>query len=58
MGSWRVDGQFASDPVVDSGKTYVLNTASNQLEARDLATGALLWAWQPAGSSETFPLAI
>ena len=53
---WRVDGNFASNPLVASGKVYVLNASSNRLEARDIATGTLLWTWVVAGAQESLPI--
>ncbi len=52
--SWRIDGTYVSDPAIAAGKVYVLNGASNQLEVRDLNTGAVLWTWQ-AGPGESLP---
>jgi outer membrane protein assembly factor BamB len=51
--SWRVSGSFASDPVVANGTLYVINAATNALEARDLPTGQLLWLWTPTITGET-----
>jgi hypothetical protein len=51
--SWRVAGSFASDPVVANGTLYILNAATNAIEARSNATGSLLWSWVPSGASET-----
>jgi len=45
--SWRVSGTFLNDPVVAAGNFYLSNQAGNRLEARDEATGSLLWTWQP-----------
>jgi outer membrane protein assembly factor BamB len=53
---WRVDGSFASNPVVAAGKAYVLNAASNRLEARDTLTGALLWTWVVPNAQESLPV--
>lgn len=50
---WRVNGGFASDPVVAPGMLYVVDGVANQLQARDQSTGALLWTWSPTGNSET-----
>ncbi len=36
-----------SNPVVGNGVVYVLDAAANQLQARDLATGLVLWTWAP-----------
>ena len=35
---------------------YVLNAAGNQLEARDLATGALQWTWVVGNAQESLPV--
>jgi hypothetical protein len=51
--SWRVSGSFASDPVVAGGTLYVINSATNALEARSLATGQLQWSWTPGATGET-----
>ncbi len=54
--TWRVAGQFRSNPVVADGTIYVSNNAARQLEARDEASGALLWAWSPSDASESLPI--
>lgn len=54
--TWRVDGEFMSNPVVAAGIIYVLNMAGNRLEARSQSNGALLWSWQPADPLETLPV--
>jgi hypothetical protein len=51
--SWRVDGSFVSDPAVANGTLYVINAATNALEARAVSTGALQWSWVPNGTDET-----
>jgi len=52
---WDVEGHFVSNPVVNSGPIYVLNSIGNELEARDTNSGAVLWSWQPVGNGETTP---
>lgn len=42
---WSVNGQFTTQPVVVQGVLYVGNHATASLEARSLATGAVLWSW-------------
>lgn len=42
---WSVSGQFTTQPVVGQGVLYVGNQATASLEARSLATGAVLWSW-------------
>jgi outer membrane protein assembly factor BamB len=42
--SWRVDGFFASNPIVANGKVYTLDTDPDRLVARDLVTGATQWS--------------
>lgn len=42
---WSVNGQFSTQPVVGQGVLYVGNQATASLEARSLATGAVLWSW-------------
>ena len=42
---WSVNGQFTTQPVVGQGVLYVGNQATASLEARSLATGAVLWNW-------------
>lgn len=42
---WSVNGQFTTQPVVVEGVLYVGNHATASLEARSLATGAVLWSW-------------
>ena len=42
---WSVNGQFTTQPVVGQGVLYVGNQATASLEARSLATGAVLWSW-------------
>ena len=42
---WSVNGQFTTQPVVAQGVLYVGNHATASLEARSLATGAVLWSW-------------
>lgn len=49
---WSVSGTFVSDPVVANNVVYVANRAPLQLEARSLATGALLWQWSAFDSAE------
>lgn len=53
---WRVDGTFTSNPVVSGNTVYVLNSTSKQLEARDLATGAIRWTWVVGNAQETLPV--
>lgn len=53
---WRVDGTFTSNPVVSGNTMYVLNSMSNQLEARDLATGAIRWTWVASNTQESLPV--
>ena len=53
---WRVDGTFTSNPVVSGSTVYVLNSTSNQLEARDLATGAIRWTWVVGNAQESLPV--
>lgn len=43
--TWQVTGSFQGNPVVANGMVYVVNTLSNQLEARSLETGAPMWVW-------------
>ena len=52
---WDISGHFVSNPVIASGPVYVVNSIGNQLEARDEATGNVLWTWQPPGNGETTP---
>lgn len=52
--SWRVNGQYVTDPVVASGKFYISNATGNRLEARDESTGTSLWNWQPPASETLF----
>jgi outer membrane protein assembly factor BamB len=54
--TWRVDGDFESNPVVAAGIIYVLNAAGNRLEARSQSDGALLWSWTPVDPLETVPV--
>lgn len=42
---WSVNGQFTTQPVTRQGVVYVGNQATASLEARSLATGAVLWSW-------------
>ena len=42
---WSVNGQFTTQPVVVQGVLYVGNHTTASLEARSLATGAVLWSW-------------
>src|SRR5450830_1106514 len=42
---WTVNGQFTTQPVTAQGVLYVGNQATASLEARSLATGAVLWSW-------------
>ena len=42
---WSANGQFTTQPVVGQGVLYVGNQATASLEARSLATGAVLWSW-------------
>jgi outer membrane protein assembly factor BamB len=53
---WRMQGMFASNPVVDGNTVFVANSSTRQLEARSLADGTLLWAWQPESGTETLPV--
>jgi outer membrane protein assembly factor BamB len=49
--SWHIQGRFWSNPVV-AGNTVYVTSGENQLEARGLDTGALLWTWQSANPNE------
>ncbi|MFM2087667.1 MAG: hypothetical protein RLZZ237_2536 [Pseudomonadota bacterium] len=42
---WTVNGQFTTQPVTSQGLVYVGNQATSSLEARGLATGAVVWSW-------------
>lgn len=43
---WEIEtGSYAVDPVVAGDTLFVANGLSKRLEARNLNTGALLWAW-------------
>lgn len=42
---WSVNGQFTTQPVTGQGMVYVGNQATASLEARSLATGAVVWSW-------------
>lgn len=42
---WTVNGQFTTQPVTAQGVLYVGNQATAALEARSIATGAVLWSW-------------
>ncbi|NHQ88989.1 PQQ-binding-like beta-propeller repeat protein [Janthinobacterium lividum] len=42
---WSANGQFTTQPVAAQGVLYVGNQATASLEARSLATGAVLWSW-------------
>jgi outer membrane protein assembly factor BamB len=53
---WRVNGRFPSNPATARGRVYVLNAASNALEAYDQASGTLLWSWHPTQPGETMPI--
>lgn len=50
---WSVSGVFVTDPVVAGDVVYIANRAPVQLEARSLATGALLWQWTPPDPAES-----
>ena len=54
--SWKIGGSFVSNPVVAGDRLHVLNSSSNQLEARDVSTGALLWTWVVANTQESLPI--
>ena len=51
--TWSVAGTFATDPVLANGVVYIANASPLQLEARSLATGALLWTWSLPGTQDT-----
>ncbi|TDP73337.1 PQQ-binding-like beta-propeller repeat protein [Roseateles toxinivorans] len=51
--AWSLPGKFVTHPVVGNGVLYVGNRASQQLEARRLNDGSLLWAWPLADVQET-----
>jgi len=42
---WTANGQFTTQPVTGQGVVYVGNQATASLEARSLATGAVVWSW-------------
>lgn len=49
---WSVKGRFTTDPVFAGDVLYVGNEATARIEARSLASGALLWSWAlPEGQS-------
>jgi len=54
--AWHIPGNFVANPVVAHGVIYALNANGNELEARDLSNGTLLWSWSPAGAQETMPV--
>jgi PQQ-like domain len=45
--AWTIVDRFRSNPVLTGDKLYIVNHRS--LQARDAATGSLLWQWTPAG---------
>lgn len=53
--AWRVEGHFGGNPAVAAGALYVIDGLANEVQARDLETGALRWSWRPDAPSETFP---
>ena len=52
---WRVKQKFMSNPVVAAGQIYIVNAVGNSVEARDLSTGAVVWAWTPPDASLIVP---
>lgn len=50
---WSVAGSFATDPVTAAGVVYVANLSPAQVEARSLATGALLWSWPLSAAGDS-----
>lgn len=54
--SWRVGGEFVSNPVVGAGVIYVLDSDGNRLEARSISNGVLLWSWRPPDPLEIVPV--
>ena len=49
--AWQVSPGFQGQPAVAAGVVYILNGGA--LQARSEIDGALLWQWQPTGSSLT-----
>jgi len=49
---WTVNGQFTTQPVTAQGVLYVGNQATAALEARSIATGAVLWSWPLSAVNE------
>lgn len=49
---WTVNGQFTTQPVTSQGVVYVGNQATASLEARSLATGAVVWSWPLSAVNE------
>lgn len=44
---WTADGFFTAHPVAAGGIVVVGNQQSEQVEARSVASGAVLWSWAP-----------
>ncbi|MFO1468464.1 MAG: PQQ-binding-like beta-propeller repeat protein [Steroidobacteraceae bacterium] len=53
---WRADGQFLSNPAVAQDLIHVLNADGNALQARDRASGSVVWQWSPADPAEVIPV--
>ncbi len=50
---WQASGQFSAHPVSARGVVYAGNHATQSIEARDGASGALLWRWALPAAQET-----
>jgi PQQ-like domain len=51
--AWSSAGPYAGNPAYAGGTLYALNKTPMRLEARNEASGALLWSWSPPTISET-----
>jgi outer membrane protein assembly factor BamB len=51
--SWRQPGNYVGNPAYAKGVLYAGNASPVRLEARDEASGALLWSWAPQAAAET-----
>jgi outer membrane protein assembly factor BamB len=53
--AWELEGGFSGVPTVVGETFYIVSYFANQLEARSVADGHLLWSWSPSqGVSERF----
>lgn len=51
---WQAQGQFTAHPIAAAGLIFVGNQTGQQMEARDVQSGNIVWTWPLSAQGETY----